>query len=89
MDEIRDAGKAMRKAYSYKLTESQRPRNKEVRHFQKSVRTKKSAKTVRGSPCVTLFLRLRCCGGAPRLEFLHASGGVQRLLKSRKERVAS
>ena len=33
MDEIRDAEKAMRKAYSYMVTESQRLRNEEVRHF--------------------------------------------------------
>ena len=36
MDEIRDAEKAMRKAYSHMLTESQRLRNEEVRHLRES-----------------------------------------------------
>jgi len=35
MDEIRGAGKAPRKAYSYMLTESQGPRNEEVRRLRK------------------------------------------------------
>jgi hypothetical protein len=35
MDEIRGAGKAVRKAYSYTVTESQGPRNKEVRHLRR------------------------------------------------------
>ena len=38
MDEIRDAGKATRKAYSYTVTASQGPRNEEVRHLRKSQR---------------------------------------------------
>ncbi|MDO8520716.1 MAG: HemK/PrmC family methyltransferase [bacterium] len=36
MDEIRGAGKATRKTYSYMLTEVQGPRNKEVRHLRRS-----------------------------------------------------
>jgi hypothetical protein len=36
MDEIRGAEKAMRKAYSYTVTESQRLRNEEVRHLWRS-----------------------------------------------------
>jgi len=36
MDEIRDAGKVSRKAYSYTVTEAQGPRNEEVRHLRKN-----------------------------------------------------
>ena len=36
MDEIRGAGKATRKTYSYMLTESLGSRNNEVRHLRKS-----------------------------------------------------
>jgi len=36
MDEIRGAGKATREAYSYTVTESQGPRNEEVRHLRRS-----------------------------------------------------
>ena len=36
MDEIRDAGKVSRKAYSYTVTEAQGPRNEEVRHLWRS-----------------------------------------------------
>ena len=46
MDEIRGAGKAMRKTYSYKLTESQGPRNKEVHRFQKSCLHRKTRITI-------------------------------------------
>jgi hypothetical protein len=35
MDEIRGAGKATRKTYSYTVTESQGSRNKEVRHLRR------------------------------------------------------
>jgi hypothetical protein len=36
MDEIRDAGKATKKAYSYTMTEVQGPRNDEVRQLRRS-----------------------------------------------------
>jgi hypothetical protein len=46
MDEIRGAEKATRKTYSYTLTESQRLRNKEVRHLRKSYVTIQQWKTI-------------------------------------------
>ena len=46
MDEIRDAGKVSRKAYSYTVTEAQGPRNEEVRHLRRSAERSYPAATM-------------------------------------------